>query len=66
MAANDRRQDYVRAGVREENGRLVATPFIIQDSSMLRRIAEADGLIVREPFAPAATAGDPCRVLMLR
>lgn len=66
MAANDRRQDYVRAGVREENGRLVATPFTIQDSSMLRRIAEADGLIVREPFAPAAAAGDPCRVLMLR
>ena len=66
MAANDRRQDYVRAGVREENGRLVATPFTIQDSSMLRRIAEADGLIVREPFAPATTAGAACRVLMLR
>ena len=64
--ANDLRQDYVRAVVREENGTLVATPFGIQDSSMLRRMADANGLIVREPFAPAADAGGACRVLMLR
>jgi molybdopterin molybdotransferase len=66
MAANDRRQDYVRASVREEAGTLVATPFGIQDSSMLRRMADAHGLIVREPFAPAAEAGTACRVLILR
>jgi molybdopterin molybdotransferase len=66
MVANDRRQDYVRASVREEAGTLVATPFGIQDSSMLRRMADAHGLIVREPFAPAAEAGTACRVLMLR
>ena len=66
MAANDLRQDYVRASVREKDGRLVATPFGVQDSSMLRRIADAEGLIVREPFAPAAQAGAACRVLMLR
>ena len=66
MAANDLRQDYVRAVVREEAGALVATPFGIQDSSMLRMLADANGLIVREPFAPAAAAGATCSVLMLR
>lgn len=66
MAANDRRQDYVRATVIEEAGALVATPFGTQDSSMLRRMADAHGLIVRAPFAPAADRGDACRVLMLR
>ena len=36
MAANDLRQDYVRAVVDATTARLVATPFAIQDSSMLR------------------------------
>jgi molybdopterin molybdotransferase len=66
MPANDLRQDYIRAAIRDDAGALVATPFDVQDSSMLRRMAEAGGLIVREPFAPAAQAGDACRVLMLR
>lgn len=66
MQANDLRQDYVRAVVRDDTGKLVATPFGIQDSSMLRTLADANGLIVREPFAPAAEAGAECRVLMLR
>ena len=38
----------------------------IQDSSMLKLLADAGGLIIREPFAPAAKAGDRCRVLLLR
>ncbi|MEK1891203.1 MAG: gephyrin-like molybdotransferase Glp [Phyllobacterium sp.] len=67
MAMNDQRQDYVRAQVaREADGTLVATPFALQDSSMLKFLAEANGLIVRKPFAPAAPAGSPCEVLMLR
>ncbi|MDX8477745.1 molybdopterin molybdotransferase MoeA [Mesorhizobium sp. VK24D] len=66
MHANDIRQDYVRAVVREDAGALVATPFGIQDSSMLRMLADANGLIVREPYAPAAEAGAECSVLMLR
>ncbi|MEW6631967.1 MAG: gephyrin-like molybdotransferase Glp [Pseudomonadota bacterium] len=65
MQANDLRQDYVRAVVREDTGTLVATPFGIQDSSMLRMLADANGLIVREPFAQAADAGAECSVLML-
>ncbi len=66
MPSNDLRQDYVRAVVSEETGARVATPFGIQDSSMLRMLADANGLIVREPFAPAAAAGAACSVLMLR
>lgn len=66
MAANDHRQDYVRAVAAESQGRLVATPFKIQDSSMLRTLAEANALIVREPDAPAAMAGEPCRIVRLR
>jgi molybdopterin molybdotransferase len=66
MPANDTRQDYVRASIRREDGRLVATAFTVQDSSMLRVLAQSDALIVRAPFAPAADAGSACRVLMLR
>lgn len=66
VAANDQRQDYMRARVVERDGTLVATPSPIQDSSMLRILAEAQALVVREPFAPAAIAGDPCRILILR
>ncbi|MER9068737.1 molybdopterin molybdotransferase MoeA [Mesorhizobium sp. M0902] len=66
MPANDLRQDYVRAVVIDDAGTLVATPFGIQDSSMLKMLADANGLIVRAPFAPAAAAGSPCDVLMLR
>ncbi len=66
MAANDLRQDYVRARIDNVDGRLTATPFSIQDSSMLRILAESGGLIVRAPFAPAVEAGDACTVLMLR
>ena len=66
MGANDLRQDYVRAVVRQTETGLVATPFGIQDSSMLRLLSDANALILREPFAPAAEIGAPCRVLLLR
>ena len=66
MAANDTRQDYVRAAVSQGPRGLVATPFGIQDSSMLKILADANGLIIRPPHAPAAPAGTPVPVLMLR
>ncbi|MBX3581196.1 MAG: molybdopterin molybdotransferase MoeA [Rhizobiaceae bacterium] len=66
MNENDLRQDYVRATIEQMPYGLVATPFAIQDSSMLRFLAKAGGLIVREPFARPARAGDPCRVMLLR
>ena len=66
MKANDHRQDYVRAAATHEDGRLVARPFAVQDSSMLTTFAEANTLIIRAPNAAASQAGDACRVLMLR
>jgi molybdopterin molybdotransferase len=66
LPANDLRQDYIRAVVEATPDGLQATPFGIQDSSMLKVFADANALIVREPFATAADAGAPCDVLMLR
>lgn len=66
MPANDGRQDYVRAILTGDDSGQVATPFATQDSSMLRTLAEANCLIVRPPYALAAAAGDPCKVLTVR
>jgi molybdopterin molybdotransferase len=66
MPENDTRQDYVRAAIVENGGDPSVTPFTTQDSSMLKVFAEANGLVIRAPFAPAAAAGETVRVLMLR
>jgi len=66
MPANDSRRDYVRASVALGPRGLVATPFPLQDSSMLSVLAAANALIIRAPNAPAAEIGDRCQVLMLR
>ncbi|MGB8818493.1 MAG: gephyrin-like molybdotransferase Glp [Rhizobiaceae bacterium] len=67
MRENDKRQDYVRAEIaRAADGSFTATPFAVQDSSMLAVLAKSGGLIIRPPFAPAANAGDTVDVLMLR
>ena len=34
-----------------------------QDSSLVKTMARADGLIVRPPHAEAAKAGDACRLI---
>ncbi|HEY1863751.1 MAG TPA: gephyrin-like molybdotransferase Glp [Roseiarcus sp.] len=64
LPANGVRQDYMRASVgHNADGILVATPVADQDSSLVKTMARADGLIVRPPQAPPAKAGDPCRVI---
>jgi molybdopterin molybdotransferase len=66
LAANDRRQDYLRARLSAgDDGQPVATPFAKQDSSMLSRLARADCLIVRPPHAAAAAAGDLVEAILL-
>ncbi len=65
MAANDTRQDYVRARIVVQDGELWADPFDVQDSSMQAVFAAADALILRVPNAPAAKAGDRVEVLSL-
>lgn len=67
VPANGEREDYMRArtvGVAPD-GLPEVVPFDVQDSSMLSLLAAADVLLVRPPGAPAAAAGDPCRVLRL-
>jgi molybdopterin molybdotransferase len=66
MPANDHRQDYVRASIDMSDLEPSATPFPIQDSSMLTTLAYANGLIIRPPGAPAAQIGEMVDVLMLR
>jgi len=66
LAANDRRQDYLRAELRrDEDGSLRARPFGKQDSSMLSALAQADCLVLRAPHAPAAAAGERVEILRL-
>jgi molybdopterin molybdotransferase len=66
LPANDERADYLRASLAYGgDGEAVATPFPVQDSSMLVPLAAADCLVVREPFAPAAPAGSPCAFVKL-
>jgi molybdopterin molybdotransferase len=66
LPANDERADFLRAALGPEpEGRLVATPFQTQDSSMVGVLAKADCLVVREPYAPAAAAGTACTVIRM-
>lgn len=66
LPANDWREDYLRATLaRDDCGRLIATPFAVQDSSIQRVLALADALLVRAPRAPAARTGDTCDIIRL-
>jgi len=66
LAANDQREDYLRARLEEPaDGVPVAIPVTHQDSSLLGNLAAARALVIRPPFAPAAPKGSPCELLRL-
>lgn len=66
VEANDGREDYMRASLDTAPDRLpVATPERRQDSSMLAVLGQAEALLIRPPHAPAARAGEPCRIIRL-
>jgi molybdopterin molybdotransferase len=66
LAENDARADHLRATLSfDATGRPVATPFPVQDSAMLRRLAQADALILRAPHAPPLPAGAMVPVIRL-
>jgi molybdopterin molybdotransferase len=66
IAANDQREDYLRARLTTRNdGALIVTPVDHQDSSLLGNLAAAQALLIRPPFAPAAKVGSPCNILRL-
>jgi molybdopterin molybdotransferase len=67
LPENDERADYLRATLAPGGDALpIATPVPVQDSSMMAALAKADCLVVRAPHAPAARAGEPCRILKLK
>jgi molybdopterin molybdotransferase len=63
LATNDERADYLRATLKTGNEGLIATPFPIQDSSMMVPLSQADCLVIREPYEAAAKAGSRCRIV---
>ncbi|MBF9197947.1 molybdopterin molybdotransferase MoeA [Microvirga terrestris] len=77
LPPNKERQDYMRASLAMQDMPLslaqgserlmlpVATPHLLQDSSMLSILERSDALLVRPPHAPAAAAGEACRVIRL-
>lgn len=67
FAANDQRQDYVRATLtKAADGGWLAEPFSKQDSSMMKVFSRADCLVVRPPHAPQLEIGSPTPVIFLR
>jgi len=66
VRANDKRQDYLRAALTTpHDGLPIATPYELQDSSMIRVMAEAGALVIRRPNAPAEPEGSLCRIIRL-
>ncbi len=67
LPAAGERQDHLRCRLKrdEATGELIALPWPRQDSAMMRAFTEADGLILRRPFAPAAKAGTQVEVIPL-
>ena len=65
LPENDERADYLRSALRDEADGPVATPFPVQDSSMMTPLAKADCLVIREPYAPATKAGEQCSIMRL-
>lgn len=65
LPANDQRQDYLRSTLHRDDGREVATPFNVQDSSMISLLAKADALVIRPPHASAAKAGQRVDIIRL-
>jgi molybdopterin molybdotransferase len=66
LPGNDERADYLRAVLTAgPDGIPVAMPAPVQDSSMLMPLSQADCLLVREPFAPAAKAGERSTIIRL-
>ena len=67
LRANDGRAEYMRATLATApDGTKVANPFPKQDSSLQVTLADADCLLIREPFAAAAEPGASCDIINLQ
>mgnify|MGYP002625100210 CR=1 FL=1 len=66
LEKNGPRQHYMRATIEQaDDGQAMVRPVRSQDSSLLSPLSQADCLLIREPGAPAAEAGDSVSYLPL-
>ena len=66
LAANDHRQDYIRAELKDSANGPIVLPAPRQDSSMLSVLAKANALgTVRPPHDLAKCAGEMVDVLQI-
>lgn len=65
LAANDERQDFLRANFVEAEGERRVRPVPLQDSSMFAAFARADALIVRPPFDRPRQVGERVEIVEL-
>jgi molybdopterin molybdotransferase len=65
LPANGSRRDYMRATAINTPSGWRVTPASMQDSSMLRTLADANALLIREIDAPAAGIDGPVSFLLL-
>ena len=63
LSANGKREHYLRAVLRQENGSNIVDQVQNQDSSLLTQLSESNSLIKRLPFAPEVDAGQIVEVL---
>ncbi len=66
LGPNDQRADHLRCTLATgTDGVTHATPFPEQSSGLNRRLADADALLLRPPYAVAAAIGDAVPILRL-
>ena len=66
LPENDERQDYLRSfAFKTKSGDQFVEPFAKQDSSMMAKLAQANCLIVREPFDKKKKKGDLVKIIKL-
>jgi molybdopterin molybdotransferase len=63
LPENDERADYLRATLKAGPDGPIASTFPVQDSSMMAPLSQANCLVIREPYAPAAKAGSRCAIV---
>ncbi|MCW9032709.1 MAG: molybdopterin molybdotransferase MoeA [Rhodospirillales bacterium] len=63
---NGPRKEFMRATTtKREDGEVIANPYEEQDSSLLARLAAADCLVIRDPNAEPAKAGERVKIVTL-
>ncbi len=66
VRANDGRMDFMRATLStDDTGRVLVSPFQVQDSAMMSTLARADALLTRPPHAPMGELGDEVEIIRL-